>query len=153
LSHEYGPDPTNWNKYRLAVPDDGAFKKLYKTVTAIGYNKQPIICGKSRDLSTGKLTITVVPRLTKEELTEDIALIDDICDGGRTFTNIMEDVYKQAVLNSIMKGGQQGKRILIVTHAIFSAGLDELLNHFDVIYCTNSYSDVVHPQVVQMNVF
>ena len=57
-------------------------------------------------------------------------IVDDICDGGRTFTDLAKK------LND--KGAKE--LYLFVSHGIFSKGYDELLGHFNVIGTTNSFS-------------
>lgn len=65
-------------------------------------------------------------------LDKDITIIDDICDGGGTFLGL-----KRALKDA----GHKGKIFLIVTHGIFSKGLDVLTNEFDMIITTNSYNE------------
>lgn len=118
------------------APDSGAFHKIYKSLeeAKIEELSNIIICSKERN-TDGKLTKTVVPNLDILTNDKDIVIIDDICDGGRTFINIVDYIMKA---NPLYKG----KKYLIVTHGIFSAGFHELNKYFDDIYCTNSYSDI-----------
>lgn len=126
----------DYNDFILVSPDSGATHKIYKLAEQIGYKGDVITCSKERD-AEGKLTKTVVPsKLYNDEQYEnkDLIIIDDICDGGRTFINIakvIKEEYKH-----------KGKLYLIVTHGIFSAGFKELTKYFDGIYCTNSYKNV-----------
>jgi ribose-phosphate pyrophosphokinase len=60
-------------------------------------------------------------------------IIDDICDGGRTFVELAK---------AIKDGRPTAKVYLVVTHGIFSAGFYELNELFEGIYCTNSYEDI-----------
>lgn len=73
----------------------------------------------------------------------DIVIVDDMCDGGATF--IEEAKYLRAQ-------GHTGKLKLFVIHGLFTKGLDELLEYFDEIICTNSYQDIDHPKVKQIKV-
>jgi len=118
----------------LISPDAGASHKIEKLASAIGYTGDIITCTKERDIE-GRLTKTVVPNLDKIT-NQDLIIIDDICDGGRTFINIIK--YIEETDQSLIKN----KKYLIVTHGIFSAGFEELSKYFDGIYCTNSYSNV-----------
>ena len=111
-------------------PDAGSLKKVYKAADAVGYKGEVVVCSKYRDVN-GKLSRVHVP-LSDKDKGKDIIIIDDICDGGRTFINLV-----QAAPNN-----QDSKHYLIVTHGIFSAGLDVLGQCFTRIYCTNSYSDI-----------
>lgn len=147
------------NDFILISPDAGANKKIFKVAEQIGYTGEIITCSKDRDID-GKLNKTVVPIELKNNsfryyVNKDFVIIDDICDGGRTFINIAIE------LKSYLKDiGSQGKIYLIVTHGIFSKGFEELSEYFDGIYCTNSYFDmpknVIIPKkefVKQLNVF
>lgn len=118
----------------LISPDAGAEKKIHKLAEAIGYEGEIITCSKSRD-TEGKLTKTEVP-LKDEYLDKDFIIIDDICDGGRTFVNIAKELQYPCGKK------HRSKIYLVVTHGIFSAGFSELSKYFDGIYCTNSYQHV-----------
>ena len=66
---------------------------------------------------------------------KDVFIIDDLCDGGRTFTSAAAKIKKFNV-NSMS---------LYVTHGLFSFGVDELVKTFDLIMysTTPRKSDVV----------
>ena len=131
---------SSFDNLLLVSPDAGASHKVEKVAKAIGYKGDVISCSKERD-ADGQLTKTVVP-LTSEHSMKDIFIIDDICDGGRTFINIAKAI-KEYKNNLIAKGGHAGGKIyLVVTHGIFSAGFEELNEYFDGIFCTDSYSTV-----------
>lgn len=125
----------------LISPDAGASKKIFKLAEQIGYKGDIITCSKDRDVN-GNLTRIVVP-IDGKNLEKDAIIIDDICDGGRTFINIAEKLksYKEF----------KGKIYLIVTHGIFSNGFEELGKYFDGIYCTNSYSYVAELTTAAIN--
>lgn len=120
------------NKFVLVAPDAGAAKKIYKLAESINYKGDIIICSKDRD-AKGKLTKTVIPHHLIEP-NVDYIIVDDICDGGATFINIAKEIKNNHSLT--------GKLYLIITHGIFSKGFAELNQHFDGIYCTNSYKNV-----------
>jgi ribose-phosphate pyrophosphokinase len=75
--------------------------------------------------------------------TGDILIIDDLCDGGKTF--IEEAKYLKKLF-------PDKKLYLQVTHAIFSKGINVVADHFERIFCTNSYQDITHPKVTQIKV-
>lgn len=128
----------------LVSPDAGASKKIYKLAEQIGYKGDIITCSKDRD-KDGKLTKTVVPAYdTGPLIMKDYIIIDDICDGGRTFINIAIELKKLYNCNKIY---------LIVTHSIFSKGTNELLQYFDGIYTTNSYKEHNIEKVKVLNIF
>lgn len=120
----------------LIAPDAGASKKIYNVSKKTAYVNDVVICTKDRNLD-GEIIHTNVP-LEDNDL-HTFVIIDDICDGGRTFINIAENIKRQyAGLEKI----SPIKIYLIVTHGIFSKGTEELAKYFDGIYCTNSYSDI-----------
>jgi len=120
----------------LISPDAGASHKIQKIADKLNYKGDIITCTKERDIN-GKLTKTVVTNIEEYNASgKDFIIIDDICDGGRTFINIAKEIR-----NNIGSFYNQ-KIYLIVTHGIFSNGFKELSQYFDGIYCTNSYSNV-----------
>lgn len=125
----------DYSKMRLVSPDAGALKKVYDVAENIGYRGEIVIASKHRDVKTGKITHTDVP-LVEDDLNKDFFILDDICDGGRTFIEIAK---------ALREKGATGKIFLVVTHGIFSAGLKPLNEHFDGIYTTNSYVDGSDP--------
>lgn len=142
LNSLYGPNsPDN---FILVSPDMGALKKIYSVADAIGYKGEYVICSKFRNWE-GELSRVEVP-IKSHQVDKDFILIDDICDGGKTFIEIGKKI-KETVESY---KGIPGKRILIVTHGIFSQGLAVLEQYFDKIYCTNSYSD--NSNINQLNV-
>jgi len=142
-------DNTNSAREKLILvsPDAGALKKMYHVSEYFKIDKM-VIANKHRDIRTGKITHTEVPGLTQEPGSKNFVIIDDICDGGRTFLEIAKTIRKEredSVFND--------KIYLVVTHGIFSAGFNELKNWIDGIYCTNSVKDVDNELVKQLNIF
>ena len=140
---------TKGSNFKLVSPDAGALKKIFSTAKAIGYKDKVIVAEKVRDLPTGKIIHTHVP-LEGTNPTDNFVIIDDICDGGRTFTEIAKTIKSHVwPADEYFKG----KIYLIVTHGIFSAGFEELGNYFDGIYSTNSISELDNSLLKQLNVF
>lgn len=142
-------DNTNGAREKLILvsPDAGALKKMYHVSEHFGIENM-VIANKHRDIKTGKITHTEVPGLTQEPGSKNFVIIDDICDGGRTFLEIAKTIRKEredSVFND--------KIYLVVTHGIFSAGFLELRNWIDGIYCTNSVKNVDNELVKQLNIF
>ncbi len=125
------------DNFILISPDAGANKKIYKIAEQIGYIGGIITCAKIRDVN-GKITHTDVP-IQGDVKDKPFVVIDDICDGGKTFTEIA---------NRIRKLYPDNKIYLIVTHGIFSKGFTDLSNLFDGVYCTNSYSNIDESKVM-----
>lgn len=110
----------------LVSPDAGANKKTAALAHYLGKNSF-VRADKLRDLSNGNILETVVYRDNFNGL--DIVVADDLCDGGRTFTELAK----------VCKTKNCGKVILFVTHGIFSKGTKTLLgNGIDQIYTTDS---------------
>jgi ribose-phosphate pyrophosphokinase len=126
----------------LVSPDAGAYKKIFDVAKEFGIDNI-VTATKVRDLKTGKILRTEVPT---PDMHNDIkyVIVDDICDGGRTFTEIAK---------AIKSVRPTAKIYLIVTHGIFSAGFEELNIQFEKIFSTNSYGDFDNPKLLQFNVF
>jgi ribose-phosphate pyrophosphokinase len=124
----------------LVSPDAGSYKKIFNTASAIGYFGNIVICDKVRDLKTGRIIQTTVN--TEDLHGQDVLIVDDICDGGRTFIEIAKELKKR----------NSGKIFLAVTFGIFSNGFGELLTHFDMIFCTDLFKKIVNPLVNQVDV-
>jgi ribose-phosphate pyrophosphokinase len=115
----------------LISPDGGALKKIFDVAEEF---KIPniVTAMKHRDINTGKITHTEVPDLSKYGKDHKFVIVDDICDGGRTFIELAKEIRKQNETSEIY---------LIITHGVFSNGLYELSECFTKIYTTNSYRD------------
>jgi len=147
-----GKSNIDYSVLNLISPDAGALKKVFHVAENIGFKGEVIIASKHRNLETGKIDYTHVP-LNPKDADKDMFIIDDICDGGRTFIEIAKAIRTSQGLSSSIHPDRHGKIYLIVTHGIFSAGFDELNKYFHHIYTTNSISDLDNPQVKQLNVF
>lgn len=131
----------------LVSPDAGALKKIYDVATAVDCS-DIIVANKLRDLKTGKIIRTDVPNLDHEPGSKTFVIVDDICDGGRTFVEIakaIRDVRAKAIYND--------KIYLVVTHGIFTAGFEDLEKWFTGVYTTNSVKEIENDLVKQVNVF
>lgn len=128
----------------LVSPDAGALKKIYKTAQTVNFTGDIITCSKKRDVSTGEITDTVVP-YNENYYGKDFIILDDICDGGRTFIELAKKI-KEVYNNNI------GQIILGVSHGIFSKGLSVLQQDIDKVFCTNSFSDINNSYVEQLNI-
>lgn len=117
----------------LVSPDAGAYKKIFDVAKKFEI-QNVVTANKVRDMRTGKILSTEIPNLPGY-VGDDLKyiIIDDICDGGRTFIELAKAIKSQRA---------DAKVYLVVTHGIFSAGFKELGNYFEKIYTTNSYRDV-----------
>jgi ribose-phosphate pyrophosphokinase len=118
---------SNWkinDSIRIVSPDAGAEKKIYNTCKLIGYEREVILCSKHRDVVTREITGT---RVNGDVSGKTCVIIDDICDGGRTFVALASELKSLGAIEVF----------LVVTHGIFSHG-EEQLKGIDHIYSTNS---------------
>ena len=134
------------NRTAFISPDAGALKKIFDLAKTFGV-ENVVTASKVRDIKTGNIVKTELPTMNLDGI-EQFVIIDDICDGGRTFIELAK-VIKQQTDKPIY---------LIVTHGIFSAGFNELFEYFEGIFCTNSI-DSIHEtslageKVKQKNIF
>jgi ribose-phosphate pyrophosphokinase len=114
-----------WKDKVLVSPDAGAFKKIFNIADKL---KTDLITGsKIRKHESGELEVVIFGDVSGK----DCVIVDDICDGGRTFT----------LLANKLKGLGAKTVSLVVTHGIFSNGLN--LDMIDDIWTTNSYRDFI----------
>lgn len=116
------------NNVDLIAPDSGALKKVYKLqeeCKKIGNNVAVRVATKHRDTHTRQICNTTIDG---QATNDTCVVIDDICDSGHTLLE----------LSKIIKT-QYTKCILMVTHGIFSQGIEDLSNVYDRILCTNSF--------------
>ena len=118
----------DWSDVAVIAPDAGAYKKLMSAGNPFPY-KDKIIGGlKYRDNGTPRITFA------GDVKGKHCVIIDDICDGGRTFTSTA----------SALKQNGAAKVTLFVTHGIFSNGT--VLPEVDEIFTTNSYREFIEVQ-------
>lgn len=118
----------------LVAPDAGAQKKvkeLARVLGAAGY----ITATKERNLETMEITGT---KFDGDVTGKRLLVVDDICDGGRTFIELAKSLHKHNPL----------ELHLWVTHGIFSYGTELVTDHFDSVVTTNSFR---HQAVGQLN--
>jgi len=109
----------------LISPDAGASKKTLKLAQKFN-GKVPVIqANKQRDLKTGDIVDT---EILGDVSNQDVLIVDDICDGGRTFIELAKVLKKQGARSVA----------LFVSHGIFSKGLEVFDGLIDEIYTTDS---------------
>lgn len=95
----------------LCYPDSGAVDKYMKVYDDLDH---PSIYGKKvRDQTTGYITSY---ELVGDPWNSRVIIVDDICDGGKTFELLAHDLYET--------GAEEVN--LFVTHGLFSKGLRPL---------------------------
>jgi ribose-phosphate pyrophosphokinase len=109
----------------VCYPDKGA-KERYSHLIHMDH----IIADKVRDQATGKITGHTLLETKHNLVDKNVLIVDDICDGGRTFTSMAKMLIENGVKNVD----------LYVTHGVFSMGV-HVLNHAGIrnIYTTDSY--------------
>lgn len=121
----------NFADYIIVAPDLGALKKAEKFASYVGA-RGVIAFNKKRNLATGEIIgqemISVGNTVIGEY--EKFLVLDDICDGGRTFVGVAEHI----------RAGWNPERLeLAVTHGIFSYGKEVVTDVYDKVYTTNSF--------------
>lgn len=112
-----------WKGYTgVIAPDKGAKARAEAAGKTLGL---PVFYGgKTRDVSTGRLTGFEVEELPKGG---HFIVVDDICDGGGTFIGLGEKIREQGCYAD-----------LFVTHGIFSKGTRAMKEIFKNIYTTDT---------------
>ena len=125
-------------------PDSGAYKKVFDVAAIVSkqYNMDIEIATaqKHRDLKTGKINSTAIDLShlatshsnTKENSRFHLFVIDDLCDGGRTFIELSKAI--DVSLDSVK--GEYTKN-LFITHGLFTKGRKVVEQHFDNVYAYN----------------
>jgi ribose-phosphate pyrophosphokinase len=144
---EFALNDINDKNVTLVSPDAGAFKKIFDVATKFSI-ENIITATKVRDMKTGNILHTDVPGIDQHNDVKYV-IVDDICDGGRTFIEIAKTIHNVR---------PTAKIYLVVTHGIFSAGFKSLFEYFEGIYCTNSIDDIdetsfAGEKVKQLNIF
>lgn len=121
-------------EYSICSPDAGALKKIHEVQKIFSIpNDRLITALKERDVTTGQITNTEVYH-SHPFVLGSVVIIDDICDGGRTFIELAKKLRNEGFSNII----------LYVTHGIFSKGFDCFDGLIDHIYTTDSFCTKKH---------
>ncbi len=110
----------------LISPDQGAYKK----VKEIGehYNIPVLVADKVRNPETKEIKLSLN---TDIDLTgKKVLILDDICDGGRTFSTVAEVLKKQYNAETVD---------LYITHGLFPFGYKHLKQYINQIYTYNCW--------------
>lgn len=107
----------------ILSPDAGAMKT--NNVIAKYYKLPHWSATKVRDTSTGEITATQIHTPEYALLKKDVVILDDICDGGRTFIEI----------GKALEGHSPASIHLYTTIGIYSKGLAVLTPYFKTVEC------------------
>lgn len=115
-------------QYQYVVsPDKGAVQRAYE-VSCLLQNKL-LKAEKVRDPNTGAILRTAVLLGDEKPVNSSSIIVDDICDGGRTFIELAKE----------LKAVGFSKIGLYVTHGIFSKGFGVFDGLIDEIYTPNLF--------------
>ncbi len=134
----------NLSDFTLVSPDLGAYKKVDKLATKINYKNQIATGIKVRDLATGQIIKSDVN--TDDLKGKACIIIDDICDGGRTFIELAK----------ALKEKNAGDLYFIASHGIFSHNAIDRLKEagFKNVCSSNSISTIQETEFYkQYNLF
>ncbi len=114
------------NNTRICFPDDGA-KTRYSNLV---YQSECFVLDKHRD-TNGSITGMLIKE-TPQDLNnmEEILVVDDLCDGGRTFieaAKLLKENYPNVKLT------------LFITHAVNINGLRAVAQVYDKVYYADTY--------------
>jgi ribose-phosphate pyrophosphokinase len=122
------PVPIKPDVVGIIAPDKGAADRATSFRDAF-YPGVPVIqCSKKRNQQTGELSDYVMPSMHQAGR---YIIVDDICDGGRTFNLLAEEFTKQ------WRGDSQLE--MFVSHGIFSRGLGNIHPAIEHITTTDSW--------------
>lgn len=125
------PKGLAYNKVCIVAPDMGSVKRVQAFVKTLQKAIPVVVANKTRDPLTG--TVTGIEILNPGEIREKAFIYDDLCDGGRTFTEI--DQKLKSILPECFT-------TLVVTQGIFSKGFEPVLAHVNQIITTNSFKEL-----------
>ncbi len=114
----------------LCAPDEGAWDKIDNIVKEFEL-RSAIHFEKERCPDNGTILAIQENKYNRHYEGYNILVVDDICDGGRTFIEVAKELKKKTDENLY----------LYVTHGIFSSGLGELLQYYKHIFCHHVLHD------------
>lgn len=115
----------------LLSPDAGAIKSTNKLAASFG--GLPVIgADKIRDTKTGNITGTRLNFSPETVNGKEVFIVDDICDGGRTFIEIAKQMEAEGCKPASLR--------LVVTHGIFSKGREPLEEYFDEVIAIHDWT-------------
>lgn len=128
------------DKISLISPDGGALKKIYKLAAKITSPVEVIECSKYRDPKTGDIRHTNIFVGQGWLNGSTCVIVDDICDGGKTFVEIAK---------TIREHHSPKKIILMVTHGLFTKGTGVFSGLIDEIYTRDGRYATYNPNLIK----
>ena len=109
----------------IIAPDAGAEKRAYKYAECYKFT-DVVVCSKKRNAVTGEIMGYQTPVIEDDK---HLIVIDDICDGGRTFIELAKKLPEK-----------RKSLTLIVSHGIFSKGRQVLLDAgYDNVFASSRF--------------
>lgn len=123
----------------IVSPDAGAEKRAQELAKRVGISNV-VVASKYRDPSNGQI---LGLELDQSALGKRICVIDDICDGGRTFIEVAKCMPNVEF------------KMLCVSHGIFSKGTRVVTECFDAVITTDSFAmtNIVDPKLTVKQTF
>jgi ribose-phosphate pyrophosphokinase len=121
----------------FVAPDAGALKKAYKVAEkakeVLNLNNVEVLTAqKHRNTETGLITETSI-NIPKQfffgNKRVNFIVVDDICDGGATFIKLAKAINSELDFHNIDE--TKVKKVLYVTHGLFTKGKEVLKEHYD----------------------
>jgi len=130
----------------VIVPDAGASKRcedFNEIMFMYGIDIELIQATKERDPNTGRIN-NITIHCDSLAAKNNIIVVDDICDGGGTFIGIAKEAARKGAVSLD----------LLVTHGIFSKGIDELSKYYYNIFTSDSWCTLDGDDIMKtLNVF
>ena len=121
---------SSFREITIVAPDQGATKKCEEFAKKVGA-AGVLTFTKTRNMADGKITGMSCNGTVNQD--GKYLVLDDICDGGRTFIELAQYFPKECTLE------------LAVTHGIFSKGVNIVALEYDHIYTTDSFRSDFEP--------
>ena len=137
-------NPLQPDNYDFVIcPDKGALSRA--NLFANKYRLKVIVCEKTRDPSTGKLSDPKVILYGQSLEGKKLLVVDDVCDGGGTFE----------MLGKELKKFNPARLDLYVTHGIFSRDLEAMpsIDNFYASYRMPGWRTLEVPEGKDFDVF
>ena len=137
------------DKVCIAAPDLGAVKRVEDFAKTLSFEIPVVYCHKDRNPLTGE--IRGIKVLNPDQVKENVIIYDDLCDGGKTFTElakVLRELGKMVAGPNTPEFKPTVSNItLAITHGIFSKGFQEVLGPKDDrlinrIITTNSFRNI-----------
>jgi ribose-phosphate pyrophosphokinase len=127
----------SWKNVVVLAPDKGAVERAWLVADSINCT-QVHYAQKVRDPESGEIlgieALTIEPH-------HHVLVVDDICDGGKTFIELAKAIE-----------GRCASKTLYVTHGIFSKGYGVVADHYDAVWCTDSFkNDAPANRIIPLN--